>query len=361
MGGRLTPQEIHRFAFEGSTDAILVFDGSSGRILDANAATVELYQHSYEDLVELTVDDLCAAAEHEEDGLVPLLHRHRRRDGDAFPVDVSVGSLEVAGRPLSVMVVRDITERRRIEAELRRQRVKEALHAQDRVASLGRLAAGMAHEINNPLTYIIGNSAMVVEDLKAIAGGAAVRPLPDLVHGLEDVHAGATRIQRIVRDLMTFSRADPVAIGDIDVAEVLDAMIRLARAEYRGRARVVRDYATTPPVAANEPQLGQVILHLLVNAAQAIPEGDEEHNEIRVRTRAAASEVVVEIEDTGAGMSAEHLEHIFDPFFSSKGLAVASGLGLSVCQAIVTRLGGTIEVESAEGEGTAFRLALPTA
>jgi CheY-like chemotaxis protein/anti-sigma regulatory factor (Ser/Thr protein kinase) len=135
----------------------------------------------------------------------------------------------------------------------------------------------------------------------------------------------------------------------------------MASTEIRHRARLVRDYTEPLGVSANEGRLGQVFLNLLVNAAQAIPEGDVERNEIRVVTRSHAEGVAIEVRDTGSGMSPEHLEKLFEPFFTTKPVGVGTGLGLSICQDIVSGFGGRMEVESEVGRGTLFRVILPAA
>jgi CheY-like chemotaxis protein len=165
-------------------------------------------------------------------------------------------------------------------------------------------------------------------------------------------------VQRIVRDVKTFARGDDDVRGPLDVAAVVDAALQLAGSDLRQRARLVRDFARVPKVEANESRLGQVFLNLLVNAAQALPEGRD--NEVRVRIFAPDERaVVVEITDTGTGIPADALPRVFDPFFTTKPVGVGTGLGLFVCQGIVASLGGTLELESVEGKGTTVRVRLP--
>jgi CheY-like chemotaxis protein/two-component sensor histidine kinase len=164
-----------------------------------------------------------------------------------------------------------------------------------------------------------------------------------------------------VRDLKVFSRSgDEERRGPVDVQQVLESSLRMAWNEIRHRARLQRDYGQVPAAWGNESRLGQVFLNLLVNAAQALPEGRSEENEIRVSTRAQDGQVVVEIADTGGGIPPEVLPHIFDPFFTTKPAGVGTGLGLAICHRIITGLGGTITLQSKIGEGTSFRVMLPT-
>jgi CheY-like chemotaxis protein len=168
-------------------------------------------------------------------------------------------------------------------------------------------------------------------------------------------------VRLIVRDLKVFSRSgDEERRGPVDLEQVLESSVRLAWNEIRHRARLERDYTAIPPAWGNESRLGQVFLNLLVNAAQALPAGRSEENEIRLITRAVEGGVVVEIRDSGIGIGPDVLPNIFDPFFTTKAAGVGTGLGLAICHRIVTGLGGSIEVESQVGRGTAFKVRLPT-
>jgi PAS domain S-box-containing protein len=238
---------------------------------------------------------------------------------------------------------RDVTERQQFEAQLM---------AADRMVSIGTMAAGVAHEINSPLAYVIAN-------LQLIADAPVGAPILEELRAAQD---GAERVRQIVRDLKTFSRADEERISAIDVNKVLDASANIAWNEIRHRARLIKEYARdVPRVAGNEARLGQVVLNLLVNAAQAMTDGGADGNEIRLRTRAAGKGLVIEVIDTGSGISPEVRARLFDPFFTTKPVGVGTGLGLYICQQIVSSMGGTIEVESEMGEGSTFRVSLPAA
>ncbi|WP_437679537.1 ATP-binding protein [Sorangium sp. So ce131] len=251
-----------------------------------------------------------------------------------------------------------------------------------RMASVGTLAAGVAHEINNPLAFVITNIDAAMRRVGAIdrrsgasdrrSGGPWPRShgdgrgssseLSEVLALLEDAREGAERVRLIVRDLHTFSRAGDDHRGPVDVRRVLDSCVHMAMNEIRHRARVARSFQEVPPVEANEPRLAQVFLNLIVNAAQAIPEGRAEQNEIELRARCdAAGWVVVEVRDTGTGIAKEALGRIFDPFYTSKEEGEGLGLGLSISQSIVAALGGRIEVESRPGAGSTFRVVLPAA
>lgn len=275
-------------------------------------------------------------------------------------------------------------ERELQEAVLRAERSKleEQLVISDRMASVGTLAAGVAHEINNPLCALMGNLEFVADDLDqlirdisalALEGDATGRvPSADLtepvarlteIQGpLNEARDAAERVRMIVKDLKAFSRSDEETRGPVDVHRVIDSSIRMAHNEIRHRARLVKVYGEVPLVEGNEARLSQVFLNLLVNAAHAVPEGHIDENEIRVETRLLGEDrVVVEVKDTGAGIPAQALPRIFDPFFTTKPIGVGTGLGLAICHRIVTAVGGDMEAESQPGEGTAIRAILRVA
>jgi len=279
--------------------------------------------------------------------------------------------------------VEDLTEKLRLARDLSERKLIQArLLQSDRMASVGTLAAGVAHEINNPLAYVKANLDVLgsrripqlavllraaEEERIEMIGDGAEENVYELSERLSQIAAmvdlareGSERVRTIVRDLKTFSRADEETMTPIDVARVLDASVNMAWNEIRHRARLVKDYGEVPPVEANESRLGQVFLNLLVNAAQAIPEGRASENEIRVRTYLDAEErVVVAVSDTGSGIPADALGRIFDPFFTTKPVGVGTGLGLWICQGIVTALGGEIAVDSEPGRGTTITCTLP--
>jgi PAS domain S-box-containing protein len=253
----------------------------------------------------------------------------------------------------------DITDRRRAEAALKHSEAR--LIDADRLASLGTLAAGVAHEINNPLSYVLLNLDLVLRELDARALGAdAVVPCSDLVTRLREARRGVDRVRVIVQDLKAFSRVDTERRGPVDVRRVLDETLEVAANEIRHRARLAREFADVPLVEANASRLGQVFLNLLLNAVQAIAEGDVEHNQITVSVSAGeGGRVVVAVRDTGAGIPEDILTRVFEPFFTTKPSGFGTGLGLSICHGIVTSLGGEITVESRIGDGSVFRVILP--
>ncbi len=262
-------------------------------------------------------------------------------------------------------------ERELRDASARNERtdMQERLLIADRMSSLGTLAAGVAHEINNPLAATMANVNFAIEDLDKLVADARQNPSAawlvaraEAIRGsLSDSLDSANRVRDIVRDLRVFSRADEEATGSVDIHQVLESSIRMAWNEIRHRARLVKDYGVVGRVHGNEGRLGQVFLNLLVNAAQAIAEGQHEANAIRIVTRQDGPDaVVVDVTDTGCGMDDVTIARIFDPFFTTKPIGQGTGLGLAICHRIVSGFGGRLDVNSTVGRGTTFSVRLRT-
>ncbi|WP_224249227.1 two-component regulator propeller domain-containing protein [Hyalangium gracile] len=254
-----------------------------------------------------------------------------------------------------------------LDANLRTLRATQSQLVQaGKMAAVGTLAAGVGHEINNPLSYIVSNLEHACEEAEMLGrladGSEPLRErLRDMQQVLREALMGADRVRRIVRDLRTFSRQDEDTRGPVDLRAVMDSAAKMAAGELRPRAQLVRDYSgDVPLVEGNEARLAQVFLNLIINAAQALPEGRPEQNEVRlVLERGAEGYVVAEVRDTGSGIPPEVIGRIFDPFFTTKPVGVGTGLGLALCHAFITSMSGRIEVESQLGHGTVFRVTLP--
>jgi PAS domain S-box-containing protein len=295
-----------------------------------------------------------------EGGLAPAEVRLRRQDGR--PVWVLLGEhLERDGAGAEVVEASfvDVTDRREMEARL--------LQA-ERLASVGTLAAGVAHEVNNPLSYVIANLGYALEQVARASGAcragspvdAVDEELASATEALREARQGADRVRAIVRDLRMYAQAEDERHRPLDVARVLDASINVTRGEIAPRARVVRDYEPAPEVVASESRLGQVFVNLLLNAAQAMPDADPDANEIRVAVAPGpGGRVRVEIADSGVGMAPEVRDRAFEPFFTTRPSGKGTGLGLSICQSTVQALGGEIALDSVPGRGTRVRVTLP--
>jgi PAS domain S-box-containing protein len=274
-------------------------------------------------------------------------YRFRRGDGSyADFVDRGFIMRDANGRAYRMVgSMTDVTKINRLQAQL--------LHA-DRMCALGTLAAGVGHEINNPLTYVLGNLDASIELLEG---------RDDELHELlAEAAGGARRIASIVKSLKMFTRSDEAERRAVDVHSILDAAIEMAEMEIRQRARVRRIYGATPRVFANDSQLAQVFLNLLMNAVHMIPEGNPGAHEIRVAADldddGGAS---ISIQDTGVGLPVEDLARVFDPFFGRQQQDHGSGLGLAICHDFIEKHDGTITVTSELGRGTTFTIKLPAA
>ena len=229
-----------------------------------------------------------------------------------------------------------------------------------RMASLGTLAAGLAQEIGDPLTVIAANLTLLQESMPwdMIEGPDARYARAMLIEALE----GAERLRNVVADVSAFASPDQEEQTTLEIRPLVDSAVQLTSAQVRARARLVTSHAPAPDVLANRGQLAHVFVSLLLNAAEAIPEGEAQSHEIRVTTRTSETgRALVEIADDGCGIPATIRPKIFDPFFTTKPLSVGSGLGLSLCDAVVRSIGGDISVESEPGKGSVFRVSLPPA
>jgi PAS domain S-box-containing protein len=281
--------------------------------------------------------------------------KFRRVDGGEFWARVAANPIEDgAGRLVgSLAMVTDVTHQRKLQ---------EQLLIADRLASMGMLAAAVTHEINNPLTVVMANLELAMEEVDHCLRAEPGTRWLGLRARLEDGVEAIRRVRTIVQDVKLFSRAPSQEVAPVDLHRVLESSVRMAWNEIRHRARLAWETSPAPAVEANESRLGQVFLNLLVNAAQAIPPGHAESNEIRiVIAPAAGNQVQVEIRDTGVGIPPEVMKHLFTPLFSTKPAGVGTGLGLTICRQIVESFGGKIEVRSEPGRGSAFRVLLRAA
>ncbi|AKF79203.1 PAS domain S-box-containing protein [Myxococcus fulvus] len=284
--------------------------------------------------------------------------------------NVSVFSRDVTGKKRAeaerdALLTREHSGRLEAEA-LVRERTQELVAARERLvqseklAMAGQLAEGVGHEINNPLSYVSGNLQFALEQMETVLQGQVQGgPLAEALDALREAREGAERIRVIVRDLQTFARADEPHLSPVDVHAALEFGLAMAMPHLRYRAEVVRRYSQVPTVMAHEARLGQVFLHLLVNAAHAIPEGDFTRHRVTLSTWLEGPWVVVEVADTGHGMTPEVAERVFEPFFTTRAVGEGSGLGLSTSLGMVRSMRGELSVDTSPGTGSMFRVRLP--
>jgi signal transduction histidine kinase len=249
----------------------------------------------------------------------------------------------------------------RVLSEDERRRSSTQWRQVERLASLGRVAAGIGHEINNPLAFVLLNVSHAHDRLRVLQeSGAILGDLREVQETLADSLVGLERIRAIVRNLQILSRTPDGTVEAVQIETVLDDSIATARNHIQHRALITKQYGALPKIRGSASSLGQVFLNLLMNAAQAIPEGGAAHNEISILTSFDGVGVLVEIADTGQGIAAEVLPHIFDPFFTTKSTNEGTGLGLAISQQIIEEHGGRLSVESEPGRGTVCSVYLPT-
>jgi signal transduction histidine kinase/CheY-like chemotaxis protein len=277
----------------------------------------------------------------------PHEYRSRSADGRNLTVEIKSIRIDFDGKPGVLAFARDVTDRKRLEG-----RVAQA----ERLSALGVLSAGVAHEINNPLAYVLLNLEFIEQHM---ASQPESNERDMLLRRIHEAQHGAERVATIVRDLRTFARDDASSRNAVHLPSALEAALSIVAEEISKRARVVRNYREVSDVLGNSARLEQVFVNLLTNAAQAITEEDPENQTITLETFEDTTQVHVRVTDTGTGMSDEVRRQIFDPFFTTKPPGIGTGLGLPICQGIVRAHGGTLEVTSSPEGGSSFTVSLP--
>jgi PAS domain S-box-containing protein len=348
-----------RQLIELAPDAVWINDGR--RLLFANPTAARMLR--YDSVESLLATDVSSIVAPEDQAsmrertqemfrtgvtMPPREYRTLRRDGTSVMTEVQSMPIEWDGRQALLGFARDVTSRKEMEARLGQS---------ERLAALGTLLAGIAHEMNNPLSYTLLGIEQAMAQLARLT--APAEDIEKLRDALASALHGATRVAAVVGQIRASSRPDVDERGPVDLRAVMEAALRVTHNEIHHRARLVTDLAQIPPVFGSAQRLEQVFLNLLVNAVQALPDGRAD-NEIRVVLRPTTSrEILIEVSDNGPGIPDDVRSRIFDPFFTTKPVGLGLGLGLSICHGIVTNHGGTITVESAPGHGATFRILLP--
>ena len=375
-----------RAVIEQAGDVIILSD-LSGRIISFNRTASESLGWPAEELLGMSMTDIDAqhsesrAAEVSrtafEEGSVLFETVLRRKDGSTFPVEVRCTIIEQGGQKLVFGLARDITIRRRTQ---------ELLIQSEKMLTVGGLAAGIAHEINNPLAAIVQNAQVVLNrtspDLannQRIAGqcGTSIDAITaymehrGLREMLQTIRESGERAAVILKNMLGFSRGGgPASMRPHDLRTLLDQTIELAGSDYDlthkhdfRRIEIVRDYAELLPVCCDAAEIQQVFFNLLKNAAEAMSGNPADAPpRLRLRLVRRGKSARIEVQDNGPGMPEPVRQRIFEPFFTTKPPGAGTGLGLFVCYYIITRIhGGTMNVESSLGRGTTFTITLPLA
>ncbi len=311
--------------------------------LDSSAAVVG---QSFVSLVVDGGEDLDALLRGEPRGPTCIV-KLERQDGERLSVDVAEPKeITFDGAPAVMLVARDVTASQ--------EQLNARLLVTDRLSAAGTLAAGVAHEINNPLTYV----ALNVRELQDILGPHSD---PDVAELLGEVADGVTRMTAIVKDLGGIARVKYGLEAPSDPVQSLQTAIKMTHNQLRHRSRVDCDLQPLGDVTCNEGKLVQVFVNLLINAAHALDEDASADKVVRVSTRQVAGEAVITVADTGCGMSEDTVKRMFDPFFTTKEPGKGTGLGMYFCHSVIDSVGGRINVNSKQGVGTTVEVFLPTA
>ncbi len=363
-------EEKYRTLFENANDPIVLIDPNDGAILDANRQAVTTSGYSADELRAMRSLDLHPLEEREKaEGIIREVMETgsimsfegtslRTRDGRLIPLSISAAVAEFGGRRVIVGIARDITDLRRAEDE--RATIQRRLLQAEKLASLGQLAAGVAHEINNPLATIAG----CAEGLLDRASDPSLQALPafkDFSDYLAVIEEEAYRCKEITGGLLQFVRAEGGEREPTDINHLLEKSLEPTMHQPRFSGLTLRfDLAPhLPRIATNQNRLRQVFLALAVNALEAC----SGKGVLTIRTMERAGRpgggIAIEFEDNGCGIALEMRERIFEPFFTTKGEQRGTGLGLAICQSIVAEHGGQIDCESDVGRGSLFRIILP--
>lgn len=352
--------------FHHMNDAAVLADIETGMILEANQPAERLWRKSIAELVgchqselhppmltdvakKAFRDHVAALMTNKRDSIqVPIL----RSDGTEVPAEISSSLIELEDKVMVLGVFRDISDRVKADRELRERDAQ--LQLSSHLASMGTLAAGVAHEINNPLTYMLGNLEILKDHL-------AEEGIEDdaISESLEAAWTGGRYVREIVSDLKAITKMDSTD-DECDPCEVIRIASRMALADLRHRAQLDLKLSEVPKAKLASARLSQVVLNVLSNASHAFRESDRSTNRILVEVFSKRDRVIIVIEDNGMGISEEDLMHVSEPFFTRRGENGGTGLGLSICRRIISEAGGDLKITSKLGEGTKVSITLPS-
>jgi PAS domain S-box-containing protein len=353
-----------RAVLESASEGIILI-GPTGRIVLANTAAERMFGYPRAELLGQPLEILLPErirethVAHRADYFaeprvrpmgIGLDLSGRQKDGAEFPVEISLSHVAAPDGGVAIAFITDITERKRLEVQLQHQR--EVLYQNEKLAALGTMAAGIAHEMNNPLGIMTTRIELMLMDAKD-------HQLPgQVLEDLEVLHRASQRVARIAASLRSFARHTPSDRVALDLNAVVEESVQLLQKPMAAdNVEIVASLdRTLPPILGDANTLHQVLMNLLTNAREAMPHGGEIRLETGPATRPGWVRLLVA--DTGTGISAEEVSKIFDPFFTTK--STGTGLGLSVTYGIIQEHGGTVDVQSQLGAGTTFIISLPT-
>lgn len=328
-----------------SGDGMLIVDAAA-RVVFSNPAADRMFERFGTSMLGQTFP-YAPATSHRE-----IAIREVSAPGVADMTEVTI---DWNGTPVRLISLRDITERRQA------QELRDRLVHSERLAAIGQLAAGVTHEINNPAAYVVANLTTMLDRVQNLQRSplAADQHLDELADMLRENLEGMARIRSIASDLRTFARIGRNEVALVDLNECVESACKIAKSEIRQRARLVRELGDIPRLPGSPGKLAQVVLNLLINAAQAVPEGNVEEQCITVRTGTSGDEVWLQVEDTGHGIPADLRDKIFDPFFTTKPRSQGTGLGLALCADIVGQHHGIIVARQPSSGGTCIEVRFP--
>jgi len=358
--------KLHRAMIAASLDAVITID-ESGSTIEFNEAAEAMFGYRREEALGQSIGELIvpdATRDRHEDGFrrysqtgeprvlgQRLELQAKRKDKSEFPVELTLRQVDLIGRRLVTAYIRDLTAQRNAEREIAQQR--EVLQRNEKLASMGTLLAGVAHELNNPLTIVVGQSQLLRETEQD----------ERVVKRAEKIANAAERCVKIVSTFLSMAREQPPKRKLVDINRVIHDVVDLLDFNLRNQQITLELElgAHLPGVMADHNQLHQVISNLVINAQQALQDRPQKIIRI-VSTQADNSEqICIKVMDSGSGIAPELRARIFEPFFTTKAVGVGTGLGLSVCNGIIQSHGGSIEYEEVLGMGACFRLCLPVA
>ena len=343
---------------DSATDSIFVHD-LEGFFIYVNEMACQVHGYSREEFMKLKLQDVVAPErvsglnsdfrEIVKKGQTVFESAHRRKDGSVMPVEVHGRAIELGKRKLLLTVIRDISERRRVEEE--RMQLEQKAQLASRLASVGELASGIAHEINNPLTGVIGYAQLLLtrNDLSK-----------DIKHDIEVINEGAQRVAGVIRKLLTFARQTKPERKHVDINESIGTTLDLRAYELASNnIKVAQRLAQDLPITiADAGQLQQVFLNLIINAETEMKLAHGS-GKLLIKTEQVDNTIQISFKDNGPGIAKQNLEKIFEPFFTTREVGQGTGLGLSVCHGIMTEHKGKIYAESKLGKGATFIVELP--